>query len=60
MISGLYSDWETYYNKDNVTGDDLGYIYYENKMLGVPRLRQLKVYYLTIALYILHPCILFG
>ncbi|XP_067952037.1 polycystin-2-like isoform X2 [Watersipora subatra] len=43
LITGLYTDWETYYNADNVTGDDLGYIYFENKMLGVPRIRQIKV-----------------
>jgi len=43
LINGLYKDWETYYNSDNVTGEDLGYIYFENKMLGVPRLRQIKV-----------------
>lgn len=40
-MDGLY--WETWYNNDNVTEDELGFIFYENKMLGVPRLRQVKV-----------------
>jgi len=39
MVDGLY--WDKWYNNDNVT--EPGYIYYENKLLGVPRLRQLKV-----------------
>ncbi|XP_071479306.1 polycystin-2-like [Diadema antillarum] len=41
LVDGLY--WETWYNDDNITSDELGYIFYENKLLGVPRLRQLKV-----------------
>lgn len=41
MLDGLY--WEKYYNGENVSDSDLGYIYYENKLLGVPRLRQLRV-----------------
>ena len=40
-MDGLY--WETWYNGDNVTADERGYIFYENKVLGVPRIRQLKV-----------------
>ncbi|KAK3090686.1 hypothetical protein FSP39_013743 [Pinctada imbricata] len=36
--------WETYYNGQNITDPAAqGYIYYENKLLGVPRIRQLKV-----------------
>lgn len=27
-----------------MSDDQLGYIYYENKLLGVPRIRQLKVH----------------
>lgn len=42
LLDGLY--WETWPNNDTIDGDDLGYIYYENKLLGVPRLRQLKVH----------------
>lgn len=41
MLDGLY--WEQYYNNENVSQADLGYVYYENKLLGVPRLRQLRV-----------------
>ncbi|XP_072051319.1 polycystin-2-like isoform X2 [Amphiura filiformis] len=42
MLDGLY--WETWYNDQNVTGEQLGYIFYENKLLGVPRIRQVKVH----------------
>ena len=41
LLKGLY--WETWYNNQSVPDDQLGYIYYENKLLGVPRLRQLQV-----------------
>lgn len=41
LMDGLY--WETWYNDRNVSEEELGYIFYENKLLGVPRLRQLKV-----------------
>lgn len=41
MLDGLY--WEQYYNDENVSSSDLGYVYYESKLLGVPRLRQLRV-----------------
>lgn len=36
---GLYT--ETWYNDDNVT--DLGYILYENRLLGAIQMRQKKV-----------------
>ena len=39
VMDGLY--WEQWYNQDNGTGT--GYIFYENKLLGVPRMRQLRV-----------------
>lgn len=42
LIKGLY--WETWYNNQSVPEDQLGYIYYENKLLGVPRIRQLQVH----------------
>ncbi|KAK3592407.1 hypothetical protein CHS0354_004031 [Potamilus streckersoni] len=42
LLDGLY--WETWYNNQTVSEDQLGYIYYENKLLGVPRIRQLKVH----------------
>ncbi|XP_066304092.1 polycystin-2-like protein 1 isoform X2 [Branchiostoma lanceolatum] len=38
LLDGLY--WTKWYNQNNVSG---AYIYYENKMLGVPRIRQIKV-----------------
>ncbi|XP_039274381.2 polycystin-2-like protein 1 [Styela clava] len=41
LMNGLY--WEKWYNNQNVSEEDLGYIYYENKLLGVPRMRQLKI-----------------
>jgi len=41
LSDGLY--WEQYYNKKNVSEDDLGFIYFENKILGRPRIRQLRV-----------------
>ena len=41
LVDGLY--WETWYNNKNVSEEELGYIFYENKLLGVPRIRQLKV-----------------
>lgn len=41
MSDGLY--WEQYYNNQNVSEDDMGFIYFENKILGRPRMRQLRV-----------------
>jgi len=41
LVDGLY--WESWYNEDPVENEELGYIYYENKLLGVPRIRQLRV-----------------
>ncbi|CAG5115064.1 unnamed protein product [Candidula unifasciata] len=41
LLSGLY--WENYYNNDSLPPNEMGYIYYENRLLGVPRIRQLKV-----------------
>lgn len=40
-MDGLY--WESWYNQESIDESDLGYIFYENKLLGVPRVRQLKV-----------------
>lgn len=39
ILKGLY--WEKWYNDENATQN--GFIYFENKLLGVPRLRQLRV-----------------
>ena len=41
LVDGLY--WEKWYNDRNLTSNELGYIFYENKLLGVPRIRMLKV-----------------
>lgn len=41
MLEGLY--WEQWYNNENITQDELGYVFFENKLLGRPRLRMLKV-----------------
>ena len=41
LLDGLY--WEKYYNGQNVSKDHEGYIYFENKILGRPRLRQVRV-----------------
>ncbi|KAJ7363305.1 TRP-like ion channel Pkd2 [Desmophyllum pertusum] len=41
LADGLY--WEQYYNDKNVSDEDLGFIYFENKILGRPRIRQLRV-----------------
>lgn len=38
-LDGLY--WEEWYNGENSTFSN--FIYYENKLLGVPRLRQVRV-----------------
>ena len=40
-MNGLY--WENYYNGKNVSEDKLGFINFENMLLGRPRLRQLRV-----------------
>jgi hypothetical protein len=39
ILDGLY--WESWYNGQNAS--QYGYVYYESKLLGVPRLRQLRV-----------------
>jgi hypothetical protein len=41
MLDAMY--WETWYNNDNMSSEFLGLIYHENKMLGLPRLRQVRV-----------------
>ncbi|XP_074619746.1 polycystin-2-like protein 1 [Acropora palmata] len=41
LSGGLY--WEQYYNNKSVEEEDLGFIYFENKILGRPRIRQLRV-----------------
>jgi hypothetical protein len=41
LMSGLY--WPEKYNGDKLDEKDQGYIYYENKLLGSPRIRQVRV-----------------
>jgi len=41
LVNGLY--WEKYYNDKPIRADEQGYIYFENKILGNPRLRQVRV-----------------
>ncbi|XP_057314432.1 polycystin-2-like isoform X2 [Hydractinia symbiolongicarpus] len=41
LVNGLY--WEKYYNDEPVKSNERGYIYFENKILGRPRLRQVRV-----------------
>ena len=42
LLQGAY--WETWYNGQPVPEEQLGYVYYESKLLGVPRMRQLQVH----------------
>jgi len=35
LANGLY--WEKWYNDANVSQNEQGYIFYENKLLGLPR-----------------------
>ncbi|XP_005098717.1 polycystic kidney disease 2-like 1 protein [Aplysia californica] len=41
LMDGLY--WDTWYNGQSLPPTTEGYIYYENKLMGVPRLRHLRV-----------------
>ena len=41
MLGSLY--FESWYNGRNMSDSEKGYIFYENKILGVPRIRQLRV-----------------
>ena len=41
LLSALY--WEKYYNGEPVPNEEKGYIYFENKILGRARLRQVRV-----------------
>nr|AKN21728.1 PKD2-2 [Schmidtea mediterranea] len=40
FLNGLY--WDRWYNGQDIT-DDTDLVYYENQILGIPRIRQLKV-----------------
>ena len=41
VLDGLYS--QKWYNDRELTDDQTGYVLFENKLLGSPRLRQLRV-----------------
>jgi polycystin 2 len=41
LLGGLY--WESWYNGLNMTEENFGYIFYENKLQGLPRIRQVRV-----------------
>jgi hypothetical protein len=41
IINGLFN--QQWYNGENLTANQYGYILFENKILGLPRLRQLRV-----------------
>jgi polycystin 2 len=41
VLTGLFD--QTWYNGENLTADQYGYVLFENKILGLPRLRQLRV-----------------
>nr|AKN21730.1 PKD2-4 [Schmidtea mediterranea] len=41
LLNGLY--WTTWYNNINFTSDQINFLYYENRLIGLPRLRQVRV-----------------
>ncbi|XP_040218107.1 polycystic kidney disease 2-like 1 protein [Rana temporaria] len=41
LLDGLY--WTKWYNNETIDNSQHSFIYYENLLLGVPRMRQLKV-----------------
>lgn len=41
LLDGLY--WTKWYNNQPLDSGDKSFIYYENMLLGVPRMRQIKV-----------------
>ncbi|CAF1457657.1 unnamed protein product [Rotaria sordida] len=41
VLSGLFD--QKWYNGENLTEDQYGYVLFENKILGLPRFRQLRV-----------------
>ena len=41
MLNGLY--WTKWYNNQSLDSGSQSFIYYENMLLGVPRMRQVKV-----------------
>lgn len=41
VLNGLFDT--TWYNGKNITSDQMGFVLFENKIVGLPRLRQLRV-----------------
>ncbi len=41
ILNGLFD--QQWYNGENITNNQSGYVLFENKILGSPRLRQLRV-----------------
>ncbi|UJR37362.1 hypothetical protein I4U23_030070 [Adineta vaga] len=41
VLNGLFDT--KWYNGENITNDQLGYVLFENKIIGLPRLRQLRM-----------------
>jgi polycystin 2 len=41
VLNGLYD--QTWYNGAPLSDEQYGYVLFENKILGLPRLRQLRV-----------------
>lgn len=41
LLDGLY--WTKWYNNQSLNTGDQSFIYYENMLLGVPRMRQIKI-----------------
>lgn len=41
LLDGLY--WTKWYNNQPLASGDRSFIYYENMLLGVPRMRQIKI-----------------
>lgn len=43
LVNGLYTNFETWYDQSNTTDQNLGYIFYQNKLLGEPRIMQIRI-----------------
>jgi hypothetical protein len=41
LLNGLH--FETWYDLTNTTENNIGYIFYQNKILGLPRILQLRI-----------------
>lgn len=44
IIDGLYT--QQWYNERDLNKEQMGYVLFENKILGSPRIRQLRVRFL--------------